>query len=159
MVGCCRCADGPIVYPLNGDEDDAVTEQLNATNVADWTTQRSYWGHTSRCLTVVPAYSTDIAAAWEVVEKMREYGWGSYGLTIAIVPQPSGMQDGTGAQVGYEIKGIPEMQACVDQGGFFRKPRYSPTGLPDDYMDDVIASAPTAPHAICLAALRAVGAS
>jgi hypothetical protein len=31
---------------------------------------RTYFGHIHLCLDVVPPYSTDIAAAWQVVEKM-----------------------------------------------------------------------------------------
>lgn len=33
-----------------------------------------------------PHYSTDIAAAWEVVEKMRELGWGS--SIMSYLPEP-----------------------------------------------------------------------
>lgn len=35
------------------------------------------FGHYANCLDVVPFYSTDIAAAWQVVEKL-EYNWNLY---------------------------------------------------------------------------------
>jgi hypothetical protein len=34
------------------------------------------FGHTLQCLDVVPPYYEDIAAAWQVVEKMRSLGYG-----------------------------------------------------------------------------------
>lgn len=33
------------------------------------------FGHYTFCLDVVPRFSTEIAAAWQVVEKMRSLGW------------------------------------------------------------------------------------
>lgn len=68
-----------------------------------------------------PRYSTDIAAAWMVVEKMEESG---FGITL------------------HEV--IPDSDACVFLCNF---------GLnPDDESCEL-----TAPMAICLAALKAVG--
>ena len=34
-----------------------------------------YWGHYAACLEVVPRYSTDIAAAWQVADKLHNSGW------------------------------------------------------------------------------------
>lgn len=43
--------------------------EVKANHESDW-----IFGHSWQCLAVVRPYSTDIAAAWEVVEKMREDG-------------------------------------------------------------------------------------
>ena len=72
-----------------------------------------------------PSYSTDIASAWQVVEKLNTLPGGEYiSLTRGIpgIPDPN-----------YRV------QFCV-------------AGVLDN------AEAPTAPHAICLAALKAVDA-
>ena len=69
--------------------------------------------HGSTCRRVVPEYSTDIAAAWEVVEKLRPTG---PKLSIHA------------ARLGYDVEYGP---------GWF-------------------VSAPTAPLAICRAALKAI---
>jgi hypothetical protein len=69
----------------------------------------------------VPEYSTDIAAAWEVVEKLDKYYF----------------------QVNREIKNMDSMEYTVVIPGIFNKER-------------ITVSANTAPHAICLAALKAV---
>jgi Phage ABA sandwich domain len=70
-----------------------------------------------------PGYSTDIAAAWEVVERMR----------LAVMPR-----EGEGYWAGviaYDYK--------------------DPCGVIDQLFGGVFGS--TAPHAICLAALKALG--
>ena len=103
-------------------------------------------------------YSTDIAAAWHVMERMREAGWGEW-LTVAIVPLRRGTLDGLKDEAReWEVVGVPQMMHCHDPG-IFKKVQYLPTGFPEygDMDDDnVIAFAATAPHAICLAALRTV---
>ena len=80
-------------------------------------------------LSQIPEYSTDIAEAWQVVEKIKEfkvYDWMQVPLTIAVYSD--------GCHVGWV----------------------------DDSMDDFAnwhheVTADTAPHAICLAALKAYG--
>lgn len=72
------------------------------------------------------SYSTDIAAAWEVVEKIHALGWCS---TLSALPDPSIIR--------YEMD--------------FDKPP-----LIDSHHTKVYAIAATAPHAICLAALKAI---
>jgi len=76
----------------------------------------------------VPRYSTDIAAAWEIVEKLRRDGWFLSGLTAV---------ENTG---GYGCRFIREM----------------PPVSPSDFYA-LWAEGGTAPLAICLAALAAVG--
>jgi hypothetical protein len=49
---------------------DAEVEKHIAKDDEEWAC-----GHYWQCLEVVPHYSTDIAEAWRVVEKMREKGW------------------------------------------------------------------------------------
>lgn len=73
----------------------------------------------------VPNYSTDIGAAWEVVEKLNLWVWPHEGGWIA---------------------GRPE-----DEGYFSVTETYTTI---DHTYDTVIGT--TAPHAICLAALRSV---
>lgn len=90
----------------------------------DETPEPKLGGHYQGCLAVVPHFSTDIAAAWLVVEKMAaecwypDFGYGkckSGGYWVALFDKA----DPEGRLISREV-------------------------------------APTAPHAICLAALRAV---
>ncbi len=71
-----------------------------------------------------PKYSTDIAAAWEVVEKLAEDTHGGFALNQLRFPHRQGIR-------GYLTSFYGETH--------------------------VEATADTAPHAICLAALKAVG--
>lgn len=76
-------------------------------------------------LAVVPFYSTDIGAAWEVVEKIRE------------------RKDKNGGSVTcHVIDRVTEWHCDITS---------------DDLRIDVLGTGDTAPLAICLAALRAVG--
>lgn len=70
-------------------------------------------------------YSTDIAAAWEVVERFRDVG-------ISVM------------QPGERPRGNPDRKWVIY------------IGYDDEQVEE---TADTAPHAICLAALKAVGAS
>ena len=82
-------------------------------------------GHFANCLEIVPSYSTDIAAAWKIVEKITKGN--NWELTI---------ETDSGE---WEVR-------C--NAHFSRK----------DYNERQYNSrAMTAPHAICLAALKAVG--
>ena len=75
---------------------------------------------------IIPHYSTDIAAAWEVVEKLApEFEW----------ILENDVKDGGWSAIIYKWEGTSVVS--------------SPIGRSD---------ADTAPHAICLAALAAVGA-
>ena len=77
----------------------------------------------------IPAYSTSIAAAWEVVEKLLSKGW--------------------------ELdEGIKKM-ARLEDGGFVVE--FNSSSLNPGKSRGPRAFAPTAPHAICLAALMAAG--
>lgn len=72
----CYCADYPLTHvtypdgPMKQIEIDA-----NARNVREYDADVGRWGHARCCLGVVPHYSTEIAAAMEVVEKMYADGW------------------------------------------------------------------------------------
>lgn len=101
----------------------------------------------------VPAYSTDIAAAWEVVEKMHGR-WGHF--TIVLVENPHGTTN-RGRPCDWEVVPVFEL-THYDEGGFFKPAKRLPTGLRDDELDDPIGWADTAPLAICRAALKAVAA-
>lgn len=78
----------------------------------------------------IPPYSTDIAAAWEVVEKLK--------MTVSAPTAP--YADGE-----YANSSETEWEVEVTKLGS------------SDWSDIVSARALTAPHAICLAALKAVG--
>lgn len=81
--------------------------------------------------TVIPAYSTDIAAAWEVVEKVGPlFGQRSFHLRWAPVMKDD---DTPWLASWFDINVDHDTGAAHGRGG-------------------------TAPHAICLAALKAVGA-
>lgn len=81
----------------------------------------------------IPSYSTDIAAAWEVVERFQE----EHGLLMFLRANPNGTYE-----ISLECNGVCRDDwkdaACEFYG--------SSSGLD------------SAPHAICLAALKAVGA-
>lgn len=112
-----RCLFPPGKKPGWFNELADGTEPL----VSDWKMMR------------IPACSTDIAAAWEVVERLREYGW-VIGLWIDDEPWDAADEDGT--------------HACSLLG--CNRGRTDPTDI-REYAD-------TTPLAICLAALRAVDA-
>jgi hypothetical protein len=75
---------------------------------------------------IIPHYSTDIAAAWQVVERMRDQGWTSHYTDLSL--------DSREPWHSWHFTGTT--------------PPNGPT---------LSAQASTVPHAICLAALRAVG--
>ena len=78
----------------------------------------------------LPAYSTDIAAAWPVVDELRERGW----------------------HMELDNRG-------TDWSVLFLQYKEPMPDCPWQLVtDEVAASAPTAPRAICLAALKVVGA-
>lgn len=85
--------------------------------------------------THIPPYSTDIAAAWEVVEKLTN------------------IRPDSGFNPEFELKCEEgHVDAMIWHASL--EDRYTTTDWPDRF---TIAFADTAPHAICLAALRAVG--
>jgi hypothetical protein len=77
----------------------------------------------------VPDYSSDIAAAWEVVEKL--------------------IADGYMFSVGSETDALPYFAQCWKTGG-------KPCNLGHDHIHTIQEFAQTAPLAICLVALKAV---
>ena len=108
--------------------DDCDCDNLDVVDLEQWDYNegRHPWadtarpfGHSTLCLQWVPAYSIDIAAAWDVAEKVP------YALCLMRV-------DGKWRAQFWEL----------------RKYTSRPQGEAD---------APTAPRAICVAALRAMG--
>ena len=90
-------------------------------------------GHYPPCVMVVPRYSTSIAAAWEVVEKLR-----AMNSTLELYSPGALVNDEMGIHA-------VEWQATFKS---WEEP-WGPHGPSVE--------AQTAPHAICLAALKAVG--
>lgn len=78
-----------------------------------------------------PEYSTDIAAAWEVVEKLREQG-----AAFCIEQHPMAEE--------------PTVWFLTDKN-------MSEGIIPTDHQEHISATAATVPLAICLAALKAAG--
>lgn len=137
----CCCDISPRDWTEVADTDElcAATEDMNRRAVARRASAIARFGHIGHCLCVVPNYSTDIAAAWEVVEKMRDiitrdYPHGRGGLVI----QP------------YHSPQYSGHQWCVAN---------SHAGYNGSWGMHWWVSAATAPLAICLAALQACGAS
>jgi hypothetical protein len=97
--------------------DDLVAEKVMGRPPQEYADARGRPGW-------VPPFSTSIAAAWEVVEKVQQLGWMLNGVRCL-----DRLEHGD--------------WVCI----FERR------GQPDAYKHS-----PTAPHAICLAALKAVGA-
>lgn len=74
----CNCAAGPPGrYAFDGTE--TPEQRINRRRKAEYDADMARWGHSWHCLTAVPSYATDIAAAWQVVEKMRGDGY-TFGL-------------------------------------------------------------------------------
>jgi hypothetical protein len=84
------------------------------------------------CFSAVPEYSTEIAAAWEVVEKLIAK---HYFPSVQHLPGDRGEENFWECTLGWEK--LP--------------------GADLGLREYVSATASTAPHAICLAALKAVG--
>lgn len=96
--------------------------------------KRDICGHFNGCLAVVPRYSTDIAAAWKVIEKLRLFEEAYEAFELGIVKNPVTGTEKWYAGLGYENKHGKSM---------FHAHKF--------------VTADTPSHAICLAALRAVG--
>jgi hypothetical protein len=93
-----------------------------------------------------PPYSTDIAAAWTVAEKMRERG---SLVTVKSIPKESAfILEGSRSE--YDAP-CPDRQ--VGKGKVCCQLHWMGEG----FRHDELAMADTAPLAICLAALKAVG--
>ena len=120
---------GPVKWAeLSARERDALV----AREVLGYT---DYWPEGAAMnMERVPYYTTDIAAAWEVVEKMRERG-----LLVEVGNRAQSVGVGKGW---YAFAVSPDYEAC-DECGAPYDPDYS-VGA-------------TAPEAICIAALRACG--
>lgn len=102
---------------------------LVAEKVMGWrgSSEKHYVGNSGKCFCcgIIPPYSTSIAAAWEVVEKMFYLGWD--------------------LELQYFKKNDKEYTVRV---------LFAEIGNQEL---STLAFADTAPHAICLAALEAVG--
>jgi len=93
----------------------------------------------------VPAYSSDIAASWQVVERLRTLGWSA---TIELLPDEYPLAgDRPGADAGHRVPVVCTLA-------------WLPEGSADDTWKRLYhqpeAIADTAPHALCLAALAGV---
>lgn len=84
-AGCDCMTTGPVIQDVeatvrmmtegkNDPADEARwrdhAKWSNASRVAEYNADIARWGHDHYCLSVVPEYSTEIAAAWLVVEKV-----------------------------------------------------------------------------------------
>lgn len=109
--------------------EECICEWVRQNNVEYGKDPEHGWihGHSWQCLAIVPEHSTSVAAAWEVVEKMRERGWQLH---------LQGPHGGWRARFVWWGETIPVVGA---------RPRIDPH-----------ADADTAPLAICLAAIQAV---
>ncbi len=116
-----------------GREMDAlIAEKVMGIELPKWIFQEhGLTTKTSR--EVVPDYSTDIAAAWQVVEKMRSNGYF------------------------YEVTENIEDPSIYCAMFVDRSTSYYDT-YESGWSNEQWAAASTAPHVICLAALKAVGA-
>lgn len=107
-----------------GRELDAlVAEKVMGLTSSEVEIHRQFW--LDGCFSNLPHYSTDIAAAWEVVEKLTS-------------------------------KKQPHFQLSLCDS-YTENPKWCAEFDLDRPFKRVIAKAETAPHAICLAALKAVG--
>jgi hypothetical protein len=89
---------------------------------------------------VIPHYSTDIAAAWEILEKFQKEGKG-----FLVVSHMEYVKGAKSEQWGWSVMNR--------DNGYYG---YALDGWDEDDTFEVFGE--TAPHAICLAALRALGA-
>lgn len=121
------------VSPDCGCEDLDKTDpfELGEDSPHPWHDMPRFHGHAALCPEFVPLYSTDIAAAWQVVERFDGR---------VTVSGPKAPVAGGEYQAGdkWEAEILPTAQTY--------------------FADSVFELGDTAPHAICLAALRAVGA-
>lgn len=76
-VAHCVCATGPLTISGRHAEgsDPVFVEDYNRDAIKRYGAERARFGHVTHCLAVVPTYSTDVATAWLVVEKLAERGW------------------------------------------------------------------------------------
>lgn len=118
----------------NRELDLIVAEKVMGIKLVDWPTGREFSISSATAALVlsetnkarIPKYSTDIADAWEVVEKIKN------------------MPPKEAEEMGAELA----IDACGDSWW---------VGWRWHEWTDCGARADTAPHAICLAALRSVG--
>jgi hypothetical protein len=114
--------DEPLVYLL---PPGGITEDVNSTTSGAWDENRVWHS--------MPCYSTDIAAAWEVVEKMQAAGWGW------CLEQ-------------HENADVPTAW-FLRASEIGRNARFSSP----EQMEEKRSASGAMPHAICIAALKAVG--
>ena len=81
-VDCCSGYDIPYNQPLYDLEQSRQGWTVRPVYLRDCACPAGerqpgdddYWGHYAACLDVVPNYSTDIVAAWEIHERMKNDG-------------------------------------------------------------------------------------
>lgn len=70
----CYSSEGAVARRVAGD-DDMKRKEIEEYYRREWERDQLFGHNIVHCLGVVPEYSTDIAAAWEVVEKLRGRKW------------------------------------------------------------------------------------
>lgn len=120
--------DAGVEHPVYLDHCSCDLDlETELVRVSGWTRFRvGETGHSYHCISRVPDYSTDIADAWRVIERMIREGQKFWQLD----------------SLGFEGE---RWRVCFARGGDT-----------DDVRQWIPAVADTAPHAICLAALKAV---
>ena len=129
----CVCEDMRKEYAAQ-EADELRHEGGISPAFAKTRSQRWVHGHHRGCFRPIPHYSTDIAAAWEVVEKLRADGY-----TVAVT---------TSGHEAFAHVMVYRTKPYGDDDELRVMDKESCEG----------ANADTAPHAIALAALAAVGA-
>lgn len=110
--------------------DKLIAEKvMNKPSVYEMTSDE---GKTTKIFEPVPYYSTDMAAAWEAVEKLSDLGWG-YCLEKAPGEKMATMWL-LNKSLGPGVHNLSEVEALSDK-------------------------AESVPHLICLAALKAIAAN
>lgn len=120
--------DAEIARRVFGWVRDPEAEAQTATGSPIWIASGEEYSQNG-----TPDYSTDIAAAWTVVEKMREHGWHYFDLE----------------QYRHTVGTEYEWIACI--GG-----EHHESVDPDNHHEYFCIEAKTAPLAICRAALSAL---
>lgn len=70
----CNCATYPFKQSLDNidEEDREYIEETNREWAEEFAADKARWGHSRNCLRVVPEYSSNIASAWLVMERLVE---------------------------------------------------------------------------------------
>lgn len=117
--------------PAGRELDALIAEKVMGLRIEH---REPYWTHSDPHQLPIPTYSTSIADAWEVVEKLRS---DDFNATVECCPESHDLGDGEQCYADF---------FCGDSNG----PHKPGTKHGQAW-------AATAPHAICLAALATVG--